>query len=203
MTAEVRVEPAEPRHAEGLSLLFGSTGYGCYCRFWHFDGTARDWLARCAQRQEENAGEMRSRLSSGSAEMQGLVAIDSTSELVGWLKLAPATVLTKLYGQRLYKGLGCLESDREGTFTVGCLLVREDYRRRGVARALLGGAIETAVGRGARALEAFPRGDTDVADAALMMGPLKLYLDVGFEVIHAGGPYPVLRLKLPGSMKAQ
>ena len=199
----IRVEPAEPRHAEGLSLLFGSTGYGCYCRFWHFDGNAREWLARCAQRQEENAVEMRSQLGVGSVEMQGLVAITSASELVGWLKLSPATALNKLYGQRLYKGLECLGADRQDTLTVGCMLVREDFRRRGVARALLAGALETAARSGARAVEAFPRSDTDVADAALMMGPLELFVDAGFEVIHADGPYPVLRRQLHAPLNGQ
>jgi GNAT superfamily N-acetyltransferase len=140
---------------------------------------------------------MRSALGSGSQEMRGMVALTPSSELVGWLKLAPAEILGKLYGQRLYKGLPCFQAERAGTWTVGCLLVREDFRRHGVAKALLAGAVSAAPRWGARALEAFPRSDSDVADAALMLGPVNLFLEAGFEVVHDFFPYPVLRRALP------
>ena len=54
----------------------------------------------------------------------------------------------------------------------------------------------TARGAGATSLEAFPRSDVDVADAALMMGPLALFVRAGFEVVHDFSPYPVLRKPL-------
>jgi GNAT superfamily N-acetyltransferase len=189
----VVISRAEPRHAAGLAALFGSNGYGCHCRFWHFQGTAREWLARCAHEPETNQRECEAALLAGSPEMSGFVAETATSTLVGWLKLAPATSLAKLYEQRLYKGLPCFGQDRSGVFTIGCLLVREDFRHRGIARALLGRAVELAPSLGARALEAFPRSDADVADAALMLGPLRLFQDAGFEIVHDFYPYPVLR----------
>ncbi|MEY2931627.1 MAG: hypothetical protein RL033_2376 [Pseudomonadota bacterium] len=192
------ISPASARHAPGLTQLFASNGYGCHCRLWHFDGTAREWLARCAQRPEENALECEQALTTGSPEMQGMVASRS-EEVVGWLKLAPPRVLGKLYGQRLYKDLPCFSGDRAGVLCVGCLLVREDQRHQGVARALLAGAIEQAPRWGARALEALPRSDRDAADVSLMMGPTQLFLDAGFQVVHDFEPYPVLRLELRGA----
>jgi GNAT superfamily N-acetyltransferase len=195
---DLEISPAEPRHAAGLASLFAANGYGCFCRFWHFDGTARDWLERCAQRPEENRSEMLAALDQGSPEMYGLVACRE-GEVVGWLKLAPAVTLPKLYAQRLYKGLASLADAREGVFTVGCLLVREDVRHRGVAHALLAGAITQAPRWGARALEAFPRSDPDLADAALMLGPTQLFVSAGFEVVHDFYPYPVLRRTLPSA----
>jgi len=194
----LEISPAEPRHAAGLAALFGSNGYGCFCRFWHFAGTAREWLERCAQRPDENQSEMMASLAQGSPEMWGMVAC-SEGEVIGWLKLSPAATLGKLYGQRLYKGLACLEGARDGVFTVGCLLVREDVRHRGVARALLAGAIAHAPRWGARAIEAFPRSDPELADAALMLGPAQLFLSAGFEVVRDFYPYPVLRRILPSA----
>ena len=85
---------------------------------------------------------------------------------------------------------------------MGCLLVREDQRRQGVASALLAGAIGTARTEGARSIEALPRSDVDVADAALMMGPSSLFLDAGFRVVHEFVPYPVLRLDLEPMRRA-
>lgn len=192
---ELEISPASAQHAAGLRQLFGANGFGCHCRLWHFEGTAREWLARCAQRPEENADECERAVTSGSPEMQGVVA-SRGGEVLGWLKLAPAQVLGKLYGQRLYKGLPCFNGDREGVYCVGCLLVREDQRHQGIARALLGGAIEQARRWGARAVEALPRSDRDAADVSLMMGPTQLFLDAGFQVVHDFAPYPVLRLEL-------
>ena len=192
-----RVERAAPEHASALADLLGSSGYGCFCRYWHFQGDHRQWLARCAHEPEDNRGELLAACAAGSAEARGMVAFDAGGALIGWLKLAPAPIMSKLYGQRLYKGLPCFrDRDPAGVVTVGCLYVREDSRRRGVARALLAGAIDRARTDGAAVMEAFPRSDTDVADAALMLGPLKLFLDAGFSIVHDFGPYPVLRRAL-------
>jgi GNAT superfamily N-acetyltransferase len=195
----LEVRAAEPCHAAGLAALFASNGFGCFCRYWHFEGTSRDWLARCAQRPEENRDEMLAALSAGSPEMRGMVALRG-GELVGWLKLAPAAAVSKLYEQRLYKGLPCFGGDRSGVFCVGCLLVREDQRHRGVAHALLAGALTQAAAWGASAIEAFPRSDPGVADVSLMLGPTQLFLDAGFELVHDFYPYPVLRRQLGAAM---
>jgi GNAT superfamily N-acetyltransferase len=179
--------------------LLSSNGFGCYCRYWHFEGNHREWLARCAHEPERNCTELEAALAGASDEASGVVALSSRGELVGWLKLSPAARLGKLYEQRLYKGLPCFARDAAGVWTIGCLFVREDCRRQGVATALLSAAIAVAREGRVRALEAFPRSDTDVADAALMMGPLSLFRAAGFTVVHDFTPYPVLRLELPTS----
>jgi GNAT superfamily N-acetyltransferase len=191
-----RVERAAPQHGAALATLLSTNGFGCYCRYWHFAGNHREWLARCAHTPDDNRAELLAAIDAGSNEACGMVAHDEREELIGWLKLAPAPLMGKLYEQRLYKGLPCFQRDAAGVWTVGCLFVREDQRRRGVATALLDGAIQSAAQAGARALEAFPRSDVDVAAAALMMGPLALFVRAGFDVVHEFTPYPVLRLEL-------
>jgi GNAT superfamily N-acetyltransferase len=190
-----RVERAAPQHGAALAALLSTNGFGCFCRYWHFPGDHREWLARCAHDPDDNRAELLAAIDAASSEASGMVAHDERGELIGWLKLTPASIMGKLYGQRLYKGLPCLQRDAAGVWTVGCLFVREDRRRRGVATALLTGAIQSASEAGARALEAFPRSDVDVPAAALMMGPLALFLRAGFEQVHAFTPYPVLRLE--------
>jgi GNAT superfamily N-acetyltransferase len=193
---------AAPEHAEGLGRLFSTNGYGCYCRYWHFGGNPREWLARCFHAPEQNRAELFEALETRSSEASGMVALNGEGELIGWLKLAPSAIMGKLYDQRLYKGLPCFQGDRSGIWTIGCLFVREDQRRRGVASALLAAAISAARAEGAAAIEAFPRSDLDVADAALMMGPLALFIRAGFRVVHEFVPYPVLRLDLEPPSRA-
>jgi GNAT superfamily N-acetyltransferase len=192
----IRVERAAPEHAEALGHLFSTNGYGCYCRYWHFGGNPREWLARCFHAPEQNRSELFEALATRSIEASGMVALTGEGELIGWLKLGPATIMGKLYEQRLYRRLPCFEGDRNRIWTIGCLFVREDQRRRGVASALLARAIGAARAEGAGSIEAFPRSDLDVADAALMMGPLALFVRAGFRVVHEFVPYPVLRLDL-------
>jgi GNAT superfamily N-acetyltransferase len=191
-----RIERARAEHAPLLAALLATSGHGCYCRYWHFAGNHREWLARCAHAPEENRAELMAAAESGSEQAAGIIARDRAGDVIGWLKLAPARCVTKLYEQRLYKGLPCLQREPDGVLTVSCLFVRDDARRRGVATALLRGAIDAARAEGARAIEAFPRSDTDVADAALMMGPLAPFLRSGFEIVHDFSLYPVLRLLL-------
>jgi GNAT superfamily N-acetyltransferase len=104
--------------------------------------------------------------------------------------------MSKLYEQRLYRGLPCFDSPRESTETIGCFLVDERWRRHGVATALLTFGIHSARRRGATAVEAFPRRAADVSDAEYWMGPLEVFEQAGFRVIHDFGPYPVLRVDL-------
>jgi GNAT superfamily N-acetyltransferase len=193
---EFDVLEARPEHGEALGRLFASTGYGCYCRYWHFAGGPREWLMRCAQTPELNAVEFAERFALGGEDVRGLVALTPGGEIIGWLKLAPAHAVQKIYQQRLYKDLPCFAGERAGVYTIACVQVREDQRRRGVARALMKRAVEVARAWGARSIEAFPRRDADMSDASLMMGPLAVFEELGFEVVRDFSPYPVLRKEL-------
>lgn len=191
------IEAAGPEHGDGLSVLFAAEASPCYCRYWHFEGERNAWLERCAFNPEENEAELRARLAQGSDEARGIVAKSSEGQIVGWLKLAPQVAMRKLYDQRLYRQLPCFEGDRDGVFTIGCLLVHPAWRRRGVARELVAGAIRIAPSFGARALEAFPRRVPEGAhDADLFMGPEGVYFENGFVRVYEIGPYPVLRREL-------
>jgi hypothetical protein len=104
----------------------------------------------------------------------------------------------KLYAQRVYRGLPCFEGDREGVFTIGCILVDPARRRSRVAESMLARAVTTVRERGGRAIEAFPRRAEDISDAQAWTGPFSLYTRAGFRVVHdfALQSYPVMRLVL-------
>lgn len=195
MSAEITVAAAGAEHRSGLEALFEAAGSPCYCRFWHFSGTNNDWLARCADGGVENRRELAAALEAGSDEARGVVAL--APEVVGWMKVAPAEAVAKAYERRLYKGLPCFSGDRAGVYLIGCALVHPAYRRRGVATALVAGAVKFAPAWGARALEALPRRPREpVGDEELWTGPVSAFTKNGFVEVNTFEPYPVLRRTL-------
>lgn len=193
----LRVEAATPAHFEGLAALFEAAGSPCFCRFWHFAGDNNAWLDRCYNAVGENRAEFESALRAGSDEARGIVASDEHGAIVGWLKVAPVAVMKKAYARRLYRNLPCFEGDRTGVFTIGCAMVHPAHRHRGVATALVAGAVRIAPSWGARALEAFPRRPKEpVSDDELWTGPMGVYEKNGFVEVHTFEPYPVLRREL-------
>jgi GNAT superfamily N-acetyltransferase len=186
---------ATSAHGEALAELFVRAEVPCHCRYWHFTGTTNEWLDRCAHDVARNRSEMLAALATGSAEMSGVVALAGTTA-VGWLKLAPAASVPKLYAQRLYRRLPCFDGPREGVFALGCFLVDPERRRTGVAEALLARGIPLVREKGGRAIEAFPRRAEAISDGEAWNGPFSLLRRAGFDIVHDFAPYPVLRLTL-------
>lgn len=190
--------------AAGLAALFEASHSTCHCRYWHFSGDKNEWLDRCANAPSENRREMDEALRTASPEGRGVVAIDAEGRIVGWLKLTPVGHVPKAFEQRYYRALPCFMGDREGVHLIGCVLVHPSKRRRGVASALVEGALELAATYGARAVEALPRRtEWAVGDEELWMGPLSVYRALGFVEVHREpgpsdhpDPYPVLRREL-------
>jgi GNAT superfamily N-acetyltransferase len=193
--ASLVLEVADPRHAQPLVDLFGRAGIACHCQYWHFGGDKNAWLDRLFHAPEDNRAAFVSGL--GGPELKGIVALDH-GRAVGWMKLCPAESVPKLYEQRLYKGLPCLGGSRDGVLTVGCMLVDENWRRRGVARSLIRAGVEVAETRRARAIEAFPRRHEQAQSPELWLGPCSAFLEAGFRIVNDFAPYPVLRYDVNG-----
>lgn len=192
----IRVEPVSRRHGPALEAFFAQCDVACRCRYWHFDGDKNAWLDRLANAPGENSRELREGLEEGRSDAFGIAALEG-ERLVGWMKVTPADAVPKLYEQRLYKGLPCLSGNRDGIYTIGCVLIDPARRRRGLTRLLLRGAIDWVKSQGGRGLEAFPHRPTgEVADALLWTGPARTFVAEGFLEVHDFAPYPVLRLDL-------
>lgn len=199
------VRVATSADAPGLAALFEAAASPCYCRYWHFEGDKNAWLARCYVEVGTNRRELEVDLERSAPEAHGLVALQtpvtgSAPQVVGWLKVAPAAVAAKAYDQKLYRKLPCFDGDRTGVFLLGCALVHPDVRRRGVLRALVRAAQALSPTWGARSLEVLPRRPSaPVSPEELWVGPAQLFLDEGFEEVHAFEPYPVLRWTAPAA----
>lgn len=192
----MKTRPIREGDTAALARLFEATGSPCYCRYFHFEGDKNDWLMRCADAPGDNRREMEEAVSGRREDGLGVVAVDG-DDVVGWAKLAPAAAIRKAYEQRYYRGLPCLGGDREGVYLLSCSLVRADWRRRGVATALVAAAIDLARSRGARRIEAFPRRPRErVSDEELWTIPTAALEHHGFTVCGGEDPYPVLALDL-------
>lgn len=188
------LEAAEPKHGAALVSLFERSATPCHCQYWHFTGDKNAWLDRLFHAPELNRAAFLEHLAQPG--VKGIVALRD-ERAVGWMKLCPAASIPKLYEQRLYKGLPCFNGPREGVLSVGCFLVDEDFRREGVARALIRHGLSVAAQTGARAIEAFPRRSEQAGPAELWTGPSALFLEAGFEIVNDFAPYPVMRYAVP------
>jgi GNAT superfamily N-acetyltransferase len=189
---------ASPADSEALSRFFEACGSACFCRYWHFAGDKNDWLDRCANHPEENRAELVADLGAHDTDAYAVIARERTGDdIVGWLKLVRPRRVPKIVEQRYYRGLPCLNELSESALVIGCMLVRPSHRHRGVARALVRGAVEVAPRLEASTLIALPRvAGERVTDEELWLGPLTVFADLGFREVHSERPYPVLSLDL-------
>jgi GNAT superfamily N-acetyltransferase len=89
-------------------------------------------------------------------------------------------------------------------WSIVCFLVRTGYRRQGVARALLRGAIRTARAHGAPALEAYPVNPAGkrISTSFAYVGTVAMFEREGFAPVaetaahSAGLPRWLMRLEL-------
>lgn len=183
------VRPITASDAPALVALMQREGTPCFCRFWHFSGTNKEWEARCAFDAATNERELVDAVTHGRDDGRGLVAHEGDA-LVGWLKLTWRRALPKLTARVPYRAL----DGGDDVLSIGCIVVDPSRRRRGVARALVAGAIEWGKAWGANFVEAYPRRSAlPLHDGEAWMGPERVYAELGFELARDAPQYPVLR----------
>jgi GNAT superfamily N-acetyltransferase len=193
---DLRVEPATPQRWDDLAELFGTRGdpAHCWCQF--FLRVGRDWdYTDTAGNRAALRGQV-----TGDARPPGLIAY-ADDRPVGWVALAPRPTYPRLVASRGLAAVAGTDLDDAGVWSVTCFVVRVGWRRRGVAAALLAGAVGFARGHGARILEAQPV-DTaartgTVSSAELYHGVASTFAAAGFTEVGRTAPTrPVLRLAL-------
>ncbi|MCT9620070.1 GNAT family N-acetyltransferase [Curtobacterium sp. C2H10] len=179
--------PANEAAWTDLELVFGERGdpAHCWCRW--FKASAAEFRAmpnderRERFHRETGCGDPAARTTTG-------VVAYRDGEPVGWVAVEPRPGLVRLRGAKVPWSGRDEDPDDPAVWVVSCFVVRRGFRRQGVSRALLGGAVDHARRSGATAVEGYPTepapGATD-GGGAMFVGPRSVFEAAGFtEVSH-------------------
>ena len=159
----------------------------CWCQFFRLTNTG--WReTRTADRRDA----LRAQLSAPPPAPGVIGYLDG--EAVGWCAVAPRVGYVRL--GRVAEAT----EDAGGVWSVTCFVVRVGYRRRGLATALLVGAVNLARRSGATIVEGYPvdpAAQTQTTSSGLYHGAASTFAAVGFiEVARPTAARPVMRLTL-------
>lgn len=188
----VTVRPLTPSRWPDLEAVFEAKGCsiprGCWCMYYRESGRQ----AVPAGMRLADARKARLRALCEAGPPPGLIAYAGRTPL-GWVTLGPRSDFLKLQRSPVMKPV-----DEAPVWSVVCFVVPPRHRHRGVARALLDGAIAYAARRGARLLEAYPVDKKERGrDDWLWHGPKSMYDKAGFtEVARRKPERPVVRKAL-------
>jgi ribosomal protein S18 acetylase RimI-like enzyme len=189
---KLTVQPLTPERWPDLEALFNAKGCsvarGCWCMFYRRSGS-RGQLPKGTTEAQANRAALKALVDSG--EPPGLIGYHGKVP-VGWVSIGPRDDYAKLRRSPVMKPVDDLP-----VWSIICFVVPSQYRRQGVARSLLAGAIAYAKERGATLLEAYPVDKPDrSSDDAMWFGAKSMYDAVGFEeVARRKANRPIVRIR--------
>jgi len=172
----IHVEDVTPDRVPDYQSFFDHDAFrdypawqSCYCMETHRTQTDEAWAVRTAK---DNRRDMTEGIEQG--DVTALLAyVDGKP--VGWCNYGETT---RLNGVMHRFGLNVAE--QQGVGSLACFVIASQYRKHGVASALLDAAIERLRARGVRVAEAYPARSSDSAQGNYR-GPLQMFLRAGFE----------------------
>ena len=188
---EIRVRPATAGVFDDVATMLGPknpTSSVCWCLSHRLDSRTNQSLIGPAR------GEYMRELCGRDVAPGVLAYLDDV--VVGWAAIAPRAQVPFARSRKIPN------VDELPVWSVWCVRVRPGYRRRGVARAVLRGAVDYARKRGAPAIEGYPV-DNQGQKVDLTMayvGTRGLFESVGFtkvadtSAVSGGFPRVVMRL---------
>lgn len=184
-----RIEPLTPSrrddylrffdHERGIAFADNPQWAKCYCHFYHVPQPIA-WESLDAH---ANRIAIASRIEVG--EMEGFLAY-ADDTVVGWVNAQPLHKLQHCWA-RLGIERPTAELPPSEMAAIVCFVIAPEWRRQGVARALLQGLIASFTARGIQRVYAFPfRHDQQTnAPTAHYHGPESLFREHGFVEIDA------------------
>jgi GNAT superfamily N-acetyltransferase len=189
----VAVRPLTPARWDDLEAVFNARGCsvarGCWCMYYRVRGKGA-----YTRPSDDQRALSKSALKALAAQdpPPGLIGYRGKVP-VGWVSLGPREDYAKLANSPTMKPV-----DAQPVWSIVCFVVPSEFRKQGVARELLAGAVEYARKRGVRLLEAYPVDkDESSASDAPWFGSKTMFDEAGFrEVARRKPARPVVRMKL-------
>jgi len=171
LMVDINVRPATGNRFEDLAMVLRPKREGaaaCWCMAYRLP-------AREAKSGPEREAYMRSLCESG--QPPGVIAyIDEVP--AGWCSVSPRAGLSRLVHSRTIPTV-----DEQPVWSVICLVVRAGFRRQGVAKAMLEGAVDYARSQGAGIVEGYPL-DTQgakISASFAYVGTVAMFEGAGFS----------------------
>jgi GNAT superfamily N-acetyltransferase len=177
--------PLTPDRWNDFETLFGERGAcgGCWCTFWR--------QPRSEFNKKKGAGNRRIMLRLVNDGPPPGVLGYLGDEPVGWCAVAPRAEYSALARSRILQPV-----DDTAVWSVSCLFVRKDHRKRGRSVELLRAAVEHVKLRGGRVVEGYPvePKQDDMPAAFAWTGLASAFLAAGFrEVVRRSATRPIMR----------
>lgn len=186
---EVTIRPATPERWEHVEAVFRDCADAsrCWCAYWYLPN--REFKAGWG---EGNRHVLRDRILAG--RQPGVLAY-AGGRPAGWAGIAPRAEFDRL---RRSKPLAPVDEPVEGrpVWALNCFVIAKAFRRQGLMRLLIRGAVAHAVAQGAAAVEAYPADAEKVSTWDLFLGSVAAFREAGFvEVARRLPRRPILRLE--------
>jgi GNAT superfamily N-acetyltransferase len=180
----VEVQPASPDRWHDLETLFGERGAeaGCWCMFWRLGPTR--FMQQSASEHKEALKAM-----FDDGQVPGLL-LYGDGQVMGWCGIGPRETFPALDRSRIFKRV-----DEQPVWSIVCFYVAQPFRRKGVMRRLLTGALAYVKEHGARIVEGYPRDPAgSLPNARGYRGIASTFREVGFvEVGRASATQVTMR----------
>ena len=181
---QLEVRPLTPDLWPAFDDLFDndSPAGHCWCMYWRIGRKYQD------RTREENRESFHEIVDEGPPP--GLLAF-AGDQAVGWCQLTPRNDLPWMDESWRLKRV-----DDTPVWSISCFYVRKDWRKKGVATALIRAAIDMATEAGAPTLEGYPL-DASLTPSSSFTGYLSTFERAGFEVVaRHDPPRPIVRHRL-------
>ena len=176
---DLDVHPLTPARMKDLATLFGQGGdpKWCWCSFFRIRNVDFQSATEATNRK---VLESAVKTTAADGRAPGLVAYRD-GEPIGWVSLGPRDDYERLKHSKVLAPI-----DDKLVWSIVCFVVSKNARKQGVARALLGAAMDYAREHGATLLEGYPV-ETDgrrlpAADA--YKGTAGMFERAGFRVVE-------------------
>jgi GNAT superfamily N-acetyltransferase len=173
-----------------LESLFGERGAcgGCWCMWWRLKRSEFE-----QQKGKKNKAALKKIVKSG--QVPGILGYWK-GKTIAWCSLGPRETFPALERSRVLKRI-----DDKPVWSIVCLFIAREFRKRGVSSAIIKAAVAYAKGKGARIVEGYPiepkKGKWP--DAFVWTGVPSAYLKAGFKEAHRGSPTrPIMRHHIEG-----